>query len=521
MITKPSSFTRLKLAYRFYRDGFRGVSQQKATQPNGRVPFIWPAWRNNQPQWQLINYEAYANEGFSANSIIYSAIMYKARAGIIAPLRAYKGETDKPELLPVTHWLQKLCLRPNPHQSWAEFMALNIVYFNLSGNSYTALIRQGGQVTKMYLFRPDRVWIIPSPDRKQVIGFYYVPEGHSWGNGIPWLAEDVIHVKLPNPADPLDGMGYGLSPLSAAARSVDVDNSLTKFLQLFFKNGAMPNGILKYDIPLTDDEVSRARERWMEIYGGAENWIGPAVLDQGGSYERTGLTFEEMDVSKLDARNESRIVAPFGVPLTLIESRPDLVQSTYSNKQTDREMFWEDTMEPELIWFQSDYQYYLLGDSGEFVKFDLTNTPSYVKRQQSRIAELREGVKLGAVTKDEYRAELGLDPLALDEASASLETGQPSISGDKPSNLESVSGLNGAQIQAVLDVLGRLQANQLTPLVAIELLTSVGIAQERAQRIVQAMLSGSLETPQQVEASLSSNGNIDGNGKGFKWIGKN
>lgn len=409
MLTKPSAWTRLKASYQFYRRGFSGFKAPAPT--NGRIPFIWPAWRNNQPQWQLIDYESYANEGFASNAVIYSAIMYKVRAITIAPLRAYTGTPEKPELLPLNNPLQQLCIRPNSFQSWPEFMGLSEVYFNLSGNSYTALIRQGGQVKSMYPFRPDRIWLIPSPNKKKVIGYYYVPEGYSWAEGIPWLAEDIIHIKLPNPADPLDGMGYGLSPLSPGARSADVDNSLTKFLQLFFKNGAMPNGVLKYDIPLDDTEVARARERWMEIYGGYENWIGPAVLDQGGTYERTGLTFQEMDVSKLDARNESRIVAPFGVPLTLIESRPELVQSTYSNKQTDREMFWEDTMEPELKWFEADYQYYLARDSDEFVKFDLSQTPAYQKRRQAWLVELREGVKIDAVKKDEYRAELGLDPL--------------------------------------------------------------------------------------------------------------
>lgn len=405
MLTKPNVLTRFKAAYQFYRQGF-----PRKQSNNSRIPFIWPAWRHQLPQWQLIDYQSYADEGFSANAIIYAAIMYKARAGIIAPLRAYRGTEEEPELLPPAHWLQQLCKRPNPFQSWPEFMSLNLVYFNLAGNSYTALAREGNRIKHMYLFRPDRVWIIPSPDKKRVIGFYYVPEGHSWGNGIPWLAEDVVHIKLPNPNDPLDGMGYGLSSLSPAARSGDVDNSLTKFLQLFFRNGAMPQGMFTWDVPMIQEDMDAARNRIMEIYGGFENWSEPLVMDQGGKYTRMGFTFDEMDVSALDARNESRLASVFGVPLTLIESRPGIVQSTYSNKQTDREMFWEDTMEPELGLFEADYQHYLTSDSDEFVMFDYSKTPGYQKKKLARLAELREGLKVGAVKKNEYRAELGLDP---------------------------------------------------------------------------------------------------------------
>lgn len=46
------------------------------------------------------------------------------------------------------------------------------------------------------------------------------------------------------------------------------------------------------------------------------------------------------------------------------------------------------------------------------------------------------------------------------------------------------SSLNGAQITAVLDVLGRLVAGQVTPDVAVELLVAVGIPRERAESMV-------------------------------------
>ncbi|MHC4708653.1 MAG: phage portal protein, partial [Planctomycetota bacterium] len=407
-----------------------------------KVPFIWPAWVNNQPQWQLVNYEAYAQEGFNANAVIYSAIMYKVRSITSAPLRAYTGTKEEPELLPPEHPLQALCLRPNRFQSWSEFQALATVYFNLSGNCYIVLEREDDQITAMYLLRPDRVFIIPTANRDQLIGFWYVPEGKAWQEGKPYLPQDTIHVKLPNPLDPLDGLGYGVSPLSPAAQSGDVDNDITKFLRLFFKQGAMPPGVLSFDVPMMDDDVSRARERWMEVYGGYENWTDVAVLDQGGKYERVGFTFEEMDVSALDARNESRIVAPFGVPLNLIESRPELVQSTYSNKAEDRTMFWQDTMIPELKWFETDYQYYLQADDA-FVMFDTSGVPALTMTESERLDRFQKAFETGAVTVDEHRAELGLDPLPEME----MELQQPSPTGQQ----ETEDGQPEAEEQAEED----------------------------------------------------------------------
>lgn len=412
--SKPSPWIRLKAAYHFYRHGYSGQSDKltRPAQQVKKIPFIWPTWVNGQPQWQLINYEAYITEGFNANPIIYSAIMYKTRAATQAPLKAYTGTPEQPELLPPNHWLQSLCMRPNPWQSWSEFNSQAWVYWLISGNNFTVFSRSKGEITEMYNLRPDRVFIVPTTDRKRVIGFWYVPEGRGWNDGIPYLPQDVMHNKLPNPGDPLDGLGYGLSPLSPAAHNGDVDNDLTKFFRLFFKAGAMPSGLLSFDVPMQDEDVSAARRRWNEVYGGSENWAeeSVAVLDQGGKYQRIGFTFAEMDVSAIDARNESRIVGPYGVPLTLIESRPQLVTSTYSNKETDRLLFWEDTMEPELAWWQSDWQYYLQGDDGSFVMYDLGNTPAYVKRKLAEADRFEKALGLKAVTVDEYRAVLGLDP---------------------------------------------------------------------------------------------------------------
>lgn len=57
-----------------------------------------------------------------------------------------------------------------------------------------------------------------------------------------------------------------------------------------------------------------------------------------------------------------------------------------------------------------------------------------------------------------------------------------------PSNLDTTAGLNGAQINAVLDVLDSLTQGTTAPGVAAELLVAVGISADRAQRMVDETL---------------------------------
>jgi HK97 family phage portal protein len=230
----------------------------------------------------------------------------------------------------------------------------------------------------MRLLRPDRVFIVPD-SKDSIKGFLYVPEGKSERSGVPYLPQDIIHIKLPNPFDPLEGLGYGLSPVSPAARSADVDNIVTRYLKLFFQKGTMMSNVLKFDDPLDLDTVAEVKARWAQQYGGWENWAEVGVLDRGGEVQRLGLTFEEMGFEAIDERNESRILGPFGVPPILLGTRTGLMRSTYSNYEEARRAFWEDTFLAELQLFETELDYYLTGTTPEFVRFDTSQVPALRK----------------------------------------------------------------------------------------------------------------------------------------------
>lgn len=343
-----------------------------------KAPMQWPAWRDGKPEWQLVDLQGYVQEGFNLNSLIYSAIMYKARSSQAAPLRAYQGDQDNPTPAEKTHPLSVLLARPNKYQSGIEFQSLAQVYFNLTGNVYVYVDRKRGKgADGLYLLRPDRMYVVPEGNGLK--GFLYVPEGKGiaeGGGAIPFLPSDVIHIKLPNPADPLEGLGYGLSPISPLAQSADVDNRVTSFLNDFFKRGTMTNHVLKFKMPLEQEQIARIRERWKEVYGGSDNWSEVGVLDEEAEVQRLGFDFEEMGFDSIDERNESRILGPFGVPPILLGTRTGLARSTYSNYEEARKAFWQDTFVPELSLHEGEYQFALNPGSDAFVQFDYSEVPA-------------------------------------------------------------------------------------------------------------------------------------------------
>ena len=352
------------------------------------MPLLFPDFRTGVPTWHLINLESYVREGFAGNALIYSAIMYKARSLMQVPLRAYKGDPEQPELLPPDDPLAQLCARPNFHQSFPEMSMQATIYLNVSGNAYFIFDRplKGGFPNNIFCLRPDRIQIIPHKSKRKLVGYWYTPEGVHWPDGVGLLPQDVMHVKFPYPADPLEGMGEGLSPIAPMAKSADVDNAITNFLKMFFERGVMVPGMLTIDADLDDHTIARIGERWKEIYGGYQAWseeIG--IMGSGATYKRIGLDFSEMGFDSLDERNEARILGPFGVPPELIATRLGTKASTYANKELARKQCWEDTLLPELDLFEREWQYYLQGDAGGWVAYDLSKVLALQKDKVSLI----------------------------------------------------------------------------------------------------------------------------------------
>lgn len=332
---------------------------------------------NVSPKWAMGNWPSYYSEGFSGNSLIYSAIMTKAQSVAQANLVAAKGSFDKPEIIPSEnkHPLNNLLTRPNPYMSGDFFNTLQTVYLNITGNAFTFLFRKGNKVVEMWPLRPDKISIIPTEDG-QILGYGYKAKD---GTEVRFLRSDVMHVKFPNPADDLSGLGFGLSPLASIARVADVDNMVTSFLNIMFQQGAMPAGFISFnELGLEDWQIAEVQQKWAATYGSYSNWSKPVVLGAGAEYHKLGQSFDEIGFDKLDYRSEARILSALRVPAELVPSQLGMQGSTFSNKQESRRWFWEDVISFELGLFIDEYRYYLT-DGDAFPYWDLSRVPALNK----------------------------------------------------------------------------------------------------------------------------------------------
>jgi HK97 family phage portal protein len=536
--TRPSLIARARTALA------RRIAPKRAiVTRNGQAFFVSPA--NRPPEWNLhagakeeksngyyssvapyggapnpAVYQSYAEEGFGGNALIYAAIMYKARASSYVPLRVFTGDVEDATLVTDPNDpLVRLTVRPNDYQSWAEFMALNIAYENIAGESFIWIGRDAnGVANALYPLRPDRMYIL-AEDKverdfktgeavpRRISGYAYQPSGMARDRAMIIETEDIIHTIFTNPVDELQGMGHGFSPIRSMAKSGDVDNKLTDFIKQFFDNGAMFAGIVRApDHRLEENIVARIRDRFNALYGGYDNWSSVAVLDKDLEYERIGLSFEEMGTESLDRRNSARILMPFGVPGALISEPSSLDRATYSNLEILRRIFWEDTFKPELTAFQDQFQFALNLDE-YFVRFDFSGVPALMVDKPEMIKAATEMWKTGVPADIAYRT-MGVEmpswpgsdvsfipvsympfgaPIAAQVTEVVTDDG--AVVGIEQEEAPPPSDdLSDTQIRLMLEILDRLQQGLYPPLVAQEALVSVGVSPDRARRMVDGLI---------------------------------
>ena len=345
----------------------------------------------------------------------------------LAPLVAYTGERTKPTRVQDDHPLAALLLRPNPWQSWYEFMELLITYLDLDGNAFVykassttgrGVMRPSAQdagarqVAGLFPLRSDRVRPVPGQGRTDpLLGYVYDPADSGFFEREPFLPEEIIHVKFPNPGDPFEGLGRGTSRLGAAAKSTDVDNAATSFLKTFFDQAVVPFGLLKSKQKMLDSEVLRVRERLRAQYGGAQNWGDVMILDADAEYQRLGLSMQEMTFGDLDARNEARICMVLEVPPIIVGAKVGLDRSTFANYGEARTSFWEDSLIPGIYRrFEDAFNGGLAGD-GVWLAYDYSAVPALREDQTAKWETAARVFMGGLATRNEARAIVDLAPV--------------------------------------------------------------------------------------------------------------
>ena len=287
-----------------------------------------------QPYWAPRNYLHFAKAGFSGNAIAYRSVRMIAEAAASVPLLLYKNNIEQ-----AAHPLLDLLRQPNPAQGGRELIETIVSFLLVAGNSYIEVSSLEETPRELVPLRPDRMQVIPGA-KGWVESYRYSVNGAF--ATLP--AENVLHLKLFNPLDDY----YGLSPLEAAARSLDTHNAASAWNKAMLDNAARPSGALVFsggDGQLSPDQFERLKSELEQNFQSAANAGRPMVLEGGLDWKEMGFSPKDMDFinSKNNAARE--IALAFGVPPMLLGIPGD---NTFSNYAEANRVFWRQSVIPIL-----------------------------------------------------------------------------------------------------------------------------------------------------------------------------
>lgn len=307
-------------------------------QKRSRVGPLVALHEAGRPVWTPRDYAALAREGYERNPVVHRCVRLIAEAAAQMPLIAKVGSREMPD-----HPVLGLIERPNPRQGGIAFREMLYGHLLVAGNAYVEAASVGREPRELFALRPDRMRLVPGRD-----GW---PEAYDYtvGSETVRFRQDagglspILHLTLFHPVDD----HYGLSPIEAAACSLDIHNAASNWHKALLDNAARPSGALVYDGPegagLTDAQFERLKAELEESFQRARNAGRPLLLEGWLDWKPLSLTPAELDFVAAKGVAAREIALAFGVPPLLLGLPGD---NTHANFAEANRAFWRQTAVP-------------------------------------------------------------------------------------------------------------------------------------------------------------------------------
>lgn len=217
-----------------------------------------------------------------------------------------------------SHAALDLWNKPNPWMPRQEFVEVAQQHLDLAGESPWVVAydkRAKNLPLELWPVRPDRMEPDPHPKKFLTGWTYKSPDGEE----IPLGLKEVIHLRMPDPVDPVRGFG----PVQSILVDLDSSRYTSEWNRNFFRNSAEPGGIIEVPTQLSDEEFDELSSRWNEQHRGVANAHRVAIIEHGKWVNRT-FTMRDMQFAELRGVSRDAIMEAFGFPKPMLGITDDV-----------------------------------------------------------------------------------------------------------------------------------------------------------------------------------------------------
>ena len=303
---------------------------------------------------------------------------------------------------PLTHLLQ---IEANEETSSFSFFETLVTHLMLRGNAFAEIQRTtAGDPVALWNLDPRKT----EPVRLSVNGTlaYKTSDGMTGGQSRIIDKANMLHVVLFS----WDGI-VGVSPVAMLRQTLGLALGQQKFSARMLKNNAVPALALTSPNPVKPEDKAKMRADWEDLQLGS-NQGRVAILDQGLTIEKLGLSAEDSELLASRQFSRSEIAAAFRVPASMVG---DLTRLSNSNHEQQALSFVQDSLTPILKRIEIEFRRKLLPPAANgkpntsFIMFDLR------ERLRGDFASTMTGYATGKqwgfYSTNDVRKELGENPI--------------------------------------------------------------------------------------------------------------
>lgn len=324
----------------------------------------------------------------NADTALRSAAVWscvRLLADVVSELPVHVYDADRREVDP-----PRALITPAAGTDLQDWLWQHMISFLLRGNAM-GVIADRATVT-----RPSQIELV-NPDRVTV---QVTPDGSVWRlDGREIDRADLWHRR----AYPLPGEPLGLSPIAYFANTIGLGLAAEQYGSKFFRDSAVPSGLLTSDSSLSRTQAEEALAMWDAANRDRRK---TAVLGSGLRFQAVSIAPEESQFIDTMRLNTQQIARIYGLPAELINS--DSGNSmTYSNIESRDLSFLKYSLQPWLGRLERAMD--TLVARGQYVKFNaaaLLRTDTLSRYQSYGLALDGGWLTLGEVRELEDRPPL-------------------------------------------------------------------------------------------------------------------
>ena len=295
----------------------------------------------------------------------------------------------------------KLFREPNHALSGFDLWKETDAWWNLEGEAfwYFGDEYSGGIPDKLFVLNPRRVTMRVEDGR--VVRWFYASDG----DVVPILPDELVHFRDWNPWNPW----RGVSPLASLKYELEQDSWANKSNTDLLKHNAIPQGILKTDQLIREDEADLIEARWERKYGKDSKNRKIAVIGKGTEFKPLTFSPDVLKLFDLKRWNLYTILAKYGIPPRVANIQDAKSNLSGTDTENQHEAFWKYTLIPVLKNFEMivETQFFRRFGLQERGVFDLSSIPELQRSEDEQSKRDIEEINAGLKTINDVLASRG------------------------------------------------------------------------------------------------------------------